>query len=113
MTPEGGIPERLQRILEGIEHSVNETQRLNVPVAVRPDSRSIQIFLAIEKGLHRFAEIQNLLAIDRSILRHRLNTMVTLGILDEKKSSTDLSRTEYFISDDNGGAAGKPAIVPA
>ena len=108
---EDEIPERLQRILEGIGHSVNETQRLNVPVVVKPDPRSVQIFIAIENGLHRFGEIQKLLVIDRGILIGRLNTMVRLGIIDVQKCSNSLSRTEYFINDDKGGSAGQPAIV--
>jgi DNA-binding HxlR family transcriptional regulator len=112
MTSEDEIPERLQRILERIAHSINETERLNAAVAVKPDSRSIQIFIAIECGLHRFEEIQNRLSIPRNILTDRLNTMVKLGIIVKQEYSTAPRRFEYLINDANGGTAGQPAMVP-
>jgi DNA-binding HxlR family transcriptional regulator len=105
------IPERLQRILERIGNSISEIQQINSQVAVKPDPRSIQIFLAIESGLHRFNEIQNCLTIDRTVLRFRLNTMVTIGILNKQESLIAPGSYEYFINDVNGGTAGQPAII--
>ena len=112
MTSDDEIPERFQRILERIAHSVSETQRLNAPVAVKPEWWSIQIFVAIESGLHRFEEIQNRLSIPHNILIDRLNTMVKLGIIVKQEYSTAPRRVEYFINDGDGGTAGQPAMVP-
>ncbi len=112
MTSEDQIPERLQRILEGIGHLVNETQRLNAPVVVKPDLQSTQIFVAIKNGRHHTHEIQKHLAIDRGILRQRLNTMVSLGIIVRQKCSASPHRFEYFIDDGDDGSAGQPAMVP-
>jgi hypothetical protein len=112
MTSDDEIPERFQRILERIAHSVSETQRLNAPVAVKPEWWSIQIFVAIESGLHRFDEIQNRLSVARNILTDRLNTMVKLGIIVRQKCSASPHRFEYFIDDGDGGTAGQPAMVP-
>jgi hypothetical protein len=110
MTSDDEIPERLQRILERIAHSISETQRLNSPVAVKPEWWSIQIFVAIESGLHRFEEIQNRLSVARNILTDCLNTMVKLGIIVKQEYSVSPRRFEYFIGD--GGTAGQPAMVP-
>ena len=111
MTSEDEIPERLQRILERIAHSISETQRLNAPVAVKPEWWSVQIFIAIESGLHRFEEIQNRLSISPHILIGRLNTMVKLGIIVKQEYSVSPRRVEYFINDVDGGTAGQPAII--
>jgi DNA-binding HxlR family transcriptional regulator len=112
MTSEDEIPERLQRILERIAHSISETQKLNAPVAVKPEWWSIQIFVAIESGLHRFGEIQNRLSVSHRILIGRLNTMVKLGIIVKQEYSVSPRRVEYFINDVDGGTAGQPAMVP-
>ena len=112
MTSDDEIPVRLQRILERIAHSISETQRLNAPVAVKPEWWSIQIFVAIESGLHRFDEIQNRLSVARNILTDRLNTMVKLGIIVKQEYSAAPRRFEYFIDDGDGGTAGQPAMVP-
>jgi DNA-binding HxlR family transcriptional regulator len=110
MTSDDEIPERFQRILERIAHSISETQRLNAPVAVKPEWWSIQIFIAIDSGLHRFEEIQNRLSVARNILTDCLNTMVKLGIIVKQEYSVSPRRFEYFIGD--GGTAGQPAMVP-
>ena len=110
MTSDDEIPKRLQRILERIAHSISETQRLNAPVAVKPEWWSIQIFIAIDSGLHRFEEIQNRLSVARNILTDCLNTMVKLGIIVKQEYSVSPRRFEYFIGD--GGTAGQPAMVP-
>ncbi len=112
MTSDEEIPERLQRILERIAHSISETQRLNAPVAVKPEWWSIQIFVAIESGLHRFEEIQNRLSVSPHILTDRLNTMVKLGIIVKQEYSVSPRRVEYFVNDVDGGTAGQPAMVP-
>jgi DNA-binding HxlR family transcriptional regulator len=110
MTSDDEIPERFQRIIERIAHSISETQRLNAPVAVKPEWWSIQIFIAIDSGLHRFEEIQNRLSVARNILTDCLNTMVKLGIIVKQEYSVSPRRFEYFIGD--GGTAGQPAMVP-
>ena len=112
MTSDDEIPERFQRILERIAHSISETQRLNAPVAVKPEWWSIQIFIAIDSGLHRFEEIQNRLSVARNILTDCLNTMVKLGIIVKQECSVAPRRFEYFIDDGDGGTAGQPAMVP-
>jgi DNA-binding HxlR family transcriptional regulator len=112
MTSEDEIPERLQRIFERIAHSISETQRLNAPVAVKPEWWSIQIFVAIESGLHSFEEIQNRLSVAHNILIDQLNTMVKLGIIVKQEYSVSPRRVEYFINDVDGGTAGQPAMVP-
>jgi len=112
MTSDDEIPERFQRILERIAHSIGETQRLNAPVAVKPEWWSVQIFIAIDSGLHRFEEIQNRLSVARNILTDRLNTMVNLGIIAKQEFSVSPRRVEYFINDGDGGSAGQPAMVP-
>jgi DNA-binding HxlR family transcriptional regulator len=88
MTSDDEIPERFQRILERIAHSISETH----------------------SGLHRFEEIQNRLSVARNILTDCLNTMVKLGIIVKQEYSVSPRRFEYFIGD--GGTAGQPAMVP-
>jgi Fic family protein len=112
MTTEDGTPENLQRILERIGRLVREFQELDSTVVVRPEAWSIQIFLAIESGLHHFEEIQLRLGIPRNILTDRLNTMVKLGILTKRQISVTPRRYEYLIDFDDDGSAGQPAMVP-
>jgi len=105
------IPMRLQRILERIARSIDQTEKLSVPVAVRPDEWAVQIFQVIESGCHHFAEIQLELGMARSILVDRLKTMINLGILTKAESRTQANCFEYFINDDEDGPSGQPALV--
>jgi hypothetical protein len=113
MSDDEFIPERLQRILERIERLIAQTEKLSVPVAVRPDVSTIRIFVAIENGAIRFEDIQNQLGIARNILTDQLSIMVKLGILKTQMYSETPKRYEYFINtDDDDGPSGQPALVP-
>jgi DNA-binding HxlR family transcriptional regulator len=112
MTTEDGIPENMQRILKRIGRLVKEFQELDATVVVRPEPWSVQIFLAIESGLHRFDEIQNHLGRNRNILTDQLHTMEKLGILTKRRISLSPRRYEYRINFDDDGSAGQPAMVP-
>lgn len=112
MSDEDFIPMRLQRILNRIARSIDQTEKLSVPVAVRPDEWTIQVFQVIDSGRHHFVEIQSELGIARNILTDRLMTMIKLGILTRANSRTQPHRYEYFINtDDEDGPSGQPAIV--
>jgi hypothetical protein len=110
MTSDDEIPERFQRILERIGNSVSEIQQVNTKVVIQPDPLSIEIFLAIESGIHRPDQLQKFIGISRTILLRRLNTMESIGILVKQEYSVSPRRFEYFIGD--GGTAGQPAMVP-
>jgi DNA-binding HxlR family transcriptional regulator len=112
MSDDDLIPMRLQRILNRIARSIDQTEKLSIPVAVRPDEWTIQIFQAIESGRHHFSEIQLELGTARNILTDRLTIMMKLGILTRVNSRTQPNRYEYFInSDDEDGPSGQPAMV--
>ena len=114
MSDDEYIPERLQRILERIARRINETEKLDAPVSVKPDWWTPRIFLVIDGGQRRFEQIQEELGIARNILTDRLRTMVDLGILKKQMYSETPKRFEYFInSDDDDGPSGQPALVLA
>lgn len=112
MAPDDHIPEALQRILVRIGNSVSEIQKVNTKVAIQPDPVSIEIFLAIESGIHRPDQLEKFIGISRTILVRRLNTMVSLGILVKQEYSITPRRFEYVINDNEDGTAGQPAVVP-
>ena len=106
------IPERLQRILERIARRIDETEKLDAPVSVKPDWWTPRIFLVIDNGRNRFEQIQEELGIARNILTDRLRTMVDIGILKKQMYSETPKRFEYFINlDDDDGPSGQPALV--
>lgn len=112
MASDDHVPESLQRILERIGNSVSETQKLTAKVEIQPDPLSVEIFLAIESGLHLLHQLQKSVDISRTILVRRLNTMVSLGILTKQETSNAARRFEYVINHDEDGTAGQPAVVP-
>jgi hypothetical protein len=112
MTSDDEIPERFQRILERIGNSVSEIQQVNTKVVIQPDPLSIEIFLAIESGIHRPDQLQKFIGISRTILLRRLNTMESIGILVKQEYSIAPRRFEYVINDNEDGTAGQPAVVP-
>ena len=112
MSEEDFIPERLQKILERIARKIDETEKLDGRVFVRPDWWTPRIFRVIENGQHRFEQIQEELGISRNILTDRLTTMVNLGILKKVLYSEKPKHFEYVINaDDDDGMSGQPAIV--
>lgn len=111
MSSDFEIPDELKIILDRIAHSIDETETLNIKVLVKPDQWTVQIFLAVQNGSHRFDEVQREVGLSRNLLTDRLRLMEKLGILRRVQYSEKPKRYEYVINRDGDGPSGQPAMV--